>query len=112
MHLVLKYEDGAEEDETEENDEEVQTYRDRADLLRILEDEREGYEESPTLEQEGPGPDPAEEDPPLLEDPQPEKEPGVHSVQARRQEMRKLLWKKQSMWIDCQIISYQIQNHP
>ncbi|CAG5035649.1 unnamed protein product [Parnassius apollo] len=91
-------EDGAEEDESEENDEEVQTCRERADLLRILEDEREEDEESPTLEQEGPGPDPAEEDPSLLEDPQTEQEPGVHSVQARRQEMRKLLWKKQSMW--------------
>ncbi|CAG5001813.1 unnamed protein product [Parnassius apollo] len=91
-------EDGAEEDESEENDEEVQTYRDRADQLRILEDEREEDEESPTLEQESSGPDPAEKDPTLLEDPQPEQKPGVHSVQARRQEMRKLLWKKQNMW--------------
>ncbi|CAG4935377.1 unnamed protein product [Parnassius apollo] len=90
--------DGAEEDESEENDEEVQTYKGRADLLRVLEDEREEDEESPTLEQEGPSPNPAEEGPPLLEDSQPEQEPGVHSVQARRQEMRKLLWKKQSMW--------------
>lgn len=88
-------EDGAEEDESEENDEEVQAYRDRSELLRVLEAESEEVEDDPLQEDEslGAAVDPSEEDPPLLED----QEPAVRNRQTWRQDMRRLLWKKQGM---------------
>lgn len=92
-------EDGAEEDECEENDEEVQAYRDRSELL-VLEGESEEVEDDPPLEDEFNGGvvDPSEEDPPIIEDPEIYQEPAVHNRQTRRrQDMRRLLWKKQGM---------------
>ncbi|GBP67437.1 hypothetical protein EVAR_47156_1 [Eumeta japonica] len=63
-------EDGAEEDENDD----VQAYRDRTDLLRVLEEERkegEGFDI---------GLDPTEEDPPLISDPQTEQQSVRHNT--------------------------------
>ncbi|XP_037303473.1 piggyBac transposable element-derived protein 4-like [Manduca sexta] len=92
-------EDGAEEEEIEENDEEVQFYRDRDEIRRVLESEPEEADDIP-FEGESLSPtyvDPSEEDPPIIQDPEMEQEPAVRNGQTPRQAMRRLLWKKQGM---------------